>query len=221
MRRLTRMARRTANVEVTYAAGAGAAGRPRWGWRTARLGPQPGHHDDAGPELERRDTAEAPTQEEADGEPERDSVQDEHECAMVGWVRSCAPVTRWSWLDAPTGGRSPAVGRHPPCTLVRRCIAAPGAPVGPSGQCWDPTEGPSVPGTDEPRRPIDHRPGQTRREAGTQSQGSSSEDRPVAGDQHSLNIRGGSVKAILARFTVAVSLLATMALTLGAGVKWV
>lgn len=28
------------------------------------------------------------------------------------------------------------------------------------------------------------------------------------------------VKAILARFTVALSLLATMALTLGAGVKW-
>jgi hypothetical protein len=31
---------------------------------------------------------------------------------------------------------------------------------------------------------------------------------------------GGVVKAILARFTVVLSLLATMALTLGAGVKW-
>jgi hypothetical protein len=32
--------------------------------------------------------------------------------------------------------------------------------------------------------------------------------------------RGGAVKANLARFTVAVSLLATMALSLGAGLKW-
>ena len=68
---------------------------------------------------------------------------------------------------------------------------------------------------------MDHRPGQTRREAGTQSQGSSSEDRPVAGVQHSARpFEVNPVKAILARFTLAVSLLATMALTLGAGVKW-
>ena len=68
---------------------------------------------------------------------------------------------------------------------------------------------------------MDHRPGQTRREAGTQSQGSSSEDRPVAGVPHqSSTIEVITVKAILARFTLAVSLLATMALTLGAGVKW-
>jgi hypothetical protein len=33
-------------------------------------------------------------------------------------------------------------------------------------------------------------------------------------------VRGGSVKANLARFTVALSLLATMALSLGAGIKW-
>ena len=33
-------------------------------------------------------------------------------------------------------------------------------------------------------------------------------------------IEVNTVKAILARFTLAVSLLATMALTLGAGVKW-
>jgi len=32
--------------------------------------------------------------------------------------------------------------------------------------------------------------------------------------------RGGSVKANIARFTVALSLLATVALTLGAGLKW-
>jgi hypothetical protein len=68
---------------------------------------------------------------------------------------------------------------------------------------------------------MDNRPGQTRREAGTQSQGSSSEDRPVAGVQHSArSIEVIPVKAILARFTMAVSILATMALTLGAGVKW-
>jgi hypothetical protein len=68
---------------------------------------------------------------------------------------------------------------------------------------------------------MDHRPGQTRREAGTQSQGSSSEDRPAAGvPHHSSIIEVNPVKAILARFTLVVSLLATMALTLGAGVKW-
>ena len=64
------------------------------------------------------------------------------------------------------------------------------------------------------------RPGQTRRETGTQSQGSSSEDRPVAGTIEGLDQEVVPVKAILARFTVALSLLATMALTLGAGVKW-
>ena len=68
---------------------------------------------------------------------------------------------------------------------------------------------------------MDRRPGQTRREAGTQSQGSSSEDSPAAGvPHHCSTIEVIFVKAILARFTLAVSLLATMALTLGAGVKW-
>jgi hypothetical protein len=48
------------------------------------------------------------------------------------------------------------------------------------------------------------------------------EDSPVAGGSIALVriIRGDFVKAILARFTLAVSLLATLALTLGAGVKW-
>jgi len=47
------------------------------------------------------------------------------------------------------------------------------------------------------------------------------EDRPVAGVQRrDAYHRGGAVKANLARFTVAVSLLATMALSLGAGLKW-
>ena len=69
---------------------------------------------------------------------------------------------------------------------------------------------------------VDHRPGQTRRETGTQSQGSSlgkTARLPVA-IAGTRNHRGGVVKANLARFTVAVSLLATMALTLGAGLKW-
>ena len=46
-------------------------------------------------------------------------------------------------------------------------------------------------------------------------------DRPAAGDaidQHPY--RGVVVKANLARFTMALSLLATMALSLGAGIKW-
>lgn len=46
-------------------------------------------------------------------------------------------------------------------------------------------------------------------------------DRPVAGVQRrDANHRGGAVKANLTRFTVAMSLLATMALSLGAGLKW-
>ena len=66
-----------------------------------------------------------------------------------------------------------------------------------------------------------NRPGQTRREAGTQSQGSSSEDSPVAGVPHNNStLEVNTVKANLARFTMALSILATMALTLGAGVKW-
>ena len=69
---------------------------------------------------------------------------------------------------------------------------------------------------------MDHRPGQTRRETGTQSQGSSlgKTARLPAADAGTNDHRGGVVKANLARFTVALSLLATMALTLGAGVKW-
>jgi hypothetical protein len=46
------------------------------------------------------------------------------------------------------------------------------------------------------------------------------EDRPVAVATEIETQRWYPMKAILARFTVAVSLLATMALTLGAGVKW-
>jgi hypothetical protein len=70
---------------------------------------------------------------------------------------------------------------------------------------------------------VDFRPGQTRRETGTQSQGSSfvKTARLPGVPLHLFGIiRGDFVKAILARFTLAVSLLATLALTLGAGVKW-
>ena len=45
-------------------------------------------------------------------------------------------------------------------------------------------------------------------------------DRPVAGVIEGLDHEVVPVKANLARFTVALSLLATMAMTLGAGVKW-
>ena len=47
------------------------------------------------------------------------------------------------------------------------------------------------------------------------------EDRPAAGnDRASAEPEVVIVKANLARFTVALSLLATMAMTLGAGIKW-
>lgn len=46
-------------------------------------------------------------------------------------------------------------------------------------------------------------------------------DRPAAGDDRlAHNHKVGAVKANLARFTFAVSLLATMAMSLGAGIKW-
>jgi hypothetical protein len=67
-----------------------------------------------------------------------------------------------------------------------------------------------------------NRPGQTRREAGTQSQGSSLEDRPAADHRTPPNEtrKGVNVKANLARFTGALALLASLALTIGAGVRW-
>ncbi len=66
------------------------------------------------------------------------------------------------------------------------------------------------------------RPGQTRREAGTQSQGSVNfAGRPVTGLEVRLTlVRYRIVKANLARFTVVLTLLASMALSLGAGIKW-
>jgi hypothetical protein len=66
-------------------------------------------------------------------------------------------------------------------------------------------------------------PGQTRREAGTQSQGSpgrTTEDRPAAGPKARQLNEDTIVKANLARFTSAVAFLALMALSLGAGVRW-
>jgi hypothetical protein len=57
---------------------------------------------------------------------------------------------------------------------------------------------------------------------GTQSQGSSlgKAARLPEGHRPVISIRGGVVKANLARFTLALSLLATMVLSLGAGLKW-
>ena len=67
----------------------------------------------------------------------------------------------------------------------------------------------------------DRRPGQTRREAGTQSQGSSPKTaRPPRSDRGTFDSKESIVKAILARFTSVVALLAAMALTIGAGVRW-
>jgi len=66
-----------------------------------------------------------------------------------------------------------------------------------------------------------HRPGQTRREAGTQSQGSSPEDRPVAGIRRPRQTqKESSVKGNLVRLTWAIALVASMALTVGAGLRW-
>ena len=66
-----------------------------------------------------------------------------------------------------------------------------------------------------------NRPGQTRREAGTQSQGSSPKTArlPITGhiDRDS---KESTVKANLARFTGALALLASLALTIGAGIRW-
>ena len=69
------------------------------------------------------------------------------------------------------------------------------------------------------------RPGQTRRETGTQSQGSwdtggATPRQPgCRPDDESLE-EVTTVKANLARFTYAVAIIASMALTLGAGIRW-
>src|SRR4029079_10740730 len=70
--------------------------------------------------------------------------------------------------------------------------------------------------------PPQSRPGQTRRETGTQSQGSSRHGRPPGrrGNDVWQTRRSHIVKKYLARFTWAVMLLASMALTVGAGMRW-
>ena len=63
-------------------------------------------------------------------------------------------------------------------------------------------------------------PGQTRRKTGTQSQGSLV-DRPATNPgAYQQPEKEKPVKANLARFTWALMLLAVMALTIGAGMRW-
>src|ERR1041384_6714264 len=64
-------------------------------------------------------------------------------------------------------------------------------------------------------------PGQTRREAGTQSQGAQGTETapPPSPKTYDSFEREAFVKQILARFTFAVALLACTALTLGAGIR--
>jgi hypothetical protein len=67
------------------------------------------------------------------------------------------------------------------------------------------------------------RPGQTHREVGTQSQGifgRSTIKTARLPDQVRTEVEGVLVKANLARFTTAIMLLASMALSLGAGMRW-
>ena len=74
-------------------------------------------------------------------------------------------------------------------------------------------------GTSVPR--LLGRPGQTRREAGTQSQGSRKRPPGRRSRSDQLFVRRGSiVKAKLARFTWAVTVLASLALSVGAGMRW-
>jgi hypothetical protein len=69
---------------------------------------------------------------------------------------------------------------------------------------------------------LNGRPGQTRREAGTQSQGSLHRDRPAADLRAPSPVFGKEyqMKANLARFMQAIMLLGAMALTVGAGIRW-
>ena len=83
---------------------------------------------------------------------------------------------------------------------------------------------PYVHAVDDLRPPLLTRQGQTRRETGTQSQGSptaapAARERPVAVSAVRAS-RSNAVKATLARFTAAVMVLAALALTLGAGIRW-
>ena len=67
-----------------------------------------------------------------------------------------------------------------------------------------------------------NRPGQTRREAGTQSQGSFVGRPPGcrSSDEDLGDSKESEVKAILARFTGVLAILASLALTIGAGYRW-
>ena len=71
--------------------------------------------------------------------------------------------------------------------------------------------------------PLMVRPGQTRREAGTQSQGSPATETarsPAQERTPDTTLGVDVVKANLARFTWALAIVASMALTLGAGIRW-
>jgi hypothetical protein len=73
------------------------------------------------------------------------------------------------------------------------------------------------------RLPQIVRPGQTRREAGTQSQGPrliGDGGRPVAGTDRDLSTRCTTVKERITRVTWALAILASMALSLSAGMRW-
>ena len=71
--------------------------------------------------------------------------------------------------------------------------------------------------------PLNGRPGQIHREVETQSQGSWVVRRKTARPPDQVRIphmKESIVKANLARFTTALMLLATMAMSLGAGMRW-
>ena len=109
--------------------------------------------------------------------------------ALIGVGAAIAIVAAMHGRGPRRRGPSTAVQRRAGLTADGRCVARTDPTVvRPTSTTGCMASGPMAPkrsayGSDV-RSVMDHRPGQTRREAGTQSQGSSSEDRPVAGVQH-------------------------------------
>ena len=80
---------------------------------------------------------------------------------------------------------------------------------------------PSVLGEDDKRPTASNTvSGQTRREAGTQSQGSREPRPPGCRHRSATRLARCHVKAKLTRFTTAIALLAMTAMSLGAGMRW-
>ena len=113
--------------------------------------------------------------------------------------------------------------RPPMLRIGRRCAGAHRTSDGATGTSgrWDPYRDVRTVHVEDERPPLEVRPGQTRREAGRKARIFRSKTaRPPVPRVNCLQPGVLPVKSILARFTWVLALVASMALTLGAGMRW-